>query len=152
LVEKEKMIRLYSNNQKSSTYCMAGGNIYKLLTFLIAAVWLANGLFCKVLNLVPRHQEIVAEILGLNNYYTRIITITIGISEVIMALWIISRFKAKLNAIAQIIIIAAMNIMEFFLAPDLLLWGKANSIFAFLFILIIYYNEFYLGKKLAQQT
>jgi hypothetical protein len=36
---------------------------YKLLNYLIAAVWLVNGLFCKVLGLVPRHQEIVATIL-----------------------------------------------------------------------------------------
>jgi hypothetical protein len=29
---------------------------YQLLNYLIAAVWLVNGLFCKVLNLVPRHD------------------------------------------------------------------------------------------------
>jgi uncharacterized membrane protein YuzA (DUF378 family) len=124
----------------------------KVKSYLIAGVWLVNGLFCKVLNLVPRHQDIVAKILSLNNYSARIITILIGISEIIMALWILSKFKARLNAIAQIIIIATMNTMEFFLAPDLLLWGKANSLFAFLFIVLIYFNEFYLNKKLAQQT
>jgi uncharacterized membrane protein YuzA (DUF378 family) len=124
----------------------------KLLNYFIAFVWLVNGLFCKVLNLVPRHQEIIAKVLGLNQYYSRIITIAIGISEIIMALWILSKIKTRLNAIAQIIIIATMNIMEFFLAPDLLLWGKANSLLAFLFIMLIYCNEFYLNKKLAQQT
>jgi DoxX-like family len=124
----------------------------RILTYFIIIVWLSNGLFCKVLNLVPRHQQIVAKILSLNNYHSRIITITIGISEIIMALWILSKFKTKLNAIAQIIIIATMNTMEFFLAPDLLLWGKANSLFAFLFIVLIYFNEFYLNKKLALQT
>ncbi|WP_420459075.1 hypothetical protein [Neolewinella sp.] len=30
----------------------------------LALIWLTNGLYCKVLNLVPRHQEIVAAILG----------------------------------------------------------------------------------------
>jgi hypothetical protein len=124
----------------------------KILLYFISTVWLINGLFCKVLNLVPRHQEIVVKILSLNDYQSRIITVAIGISETIMAIWILSKFKTKLNAITQIIIIASMNLMEFFLAPDLLLWGKYNSLFAFLFILLIYYNEFYLGKKLAQQT
>ena len=33
-------------------------------TFLIAGVWLVFGLYCKVLNQVPRHEEIVAQILG----------------------------------------------------------------------------------------
>jgi len=39
-------------------------SIYYFLNYCIAIIWLLNGLFCKVLNLVPRHQEIVARILG----------------------------------------------------------------------------------------
>ena len=42
---------------------------HQVLHYLIAAVWLANGLFCKVLNLVPRHQQIVARILGKTRIY-----------------------------------------------------------------------------------
>ncbi len=38
--------------------------IHKLLTYCIAIIWLTNGLFCKVMNFVPRHQQIVAGILG----------------------------------------------------------------------------------------
>jgi hypothetical protein len=33
------------------------------------------------------------------------------------------------------------------LASDLLLWGKLNALFAFLFVLVVYFNEFYLNKK-----
>jgi uncharacterized membrane protein YphA (DoxX/SURF4 family) len=122
--------------------------IHKTLTYCIASVWLANGLFCKVLNLVPRHEAIVARILGDN--YSRPLTILIGLSEIIMAIWIVSGIKRRLNAIFQITIVAAMNTIEFFLAPDLLLWGKFNSLFAILFILVVYFNEIYLTKKLAQ--
>jgi DoxX-like family len=122
--------------------------IHKTLTYCIASVWLANGLFCKVLNLVPRHEAIVARILGDN--YSRPLTILIGLSEIIMAIWIGSGIKRRLNAIFQITIVAAMNTIEFFLAPDLLLWGKFNSLFAILFILVVYFNEIYLTKKLAQ--
>ena len=64
-----------------------------------------------------------------------------------MAIWILSKIKPKLNAITQIIIIATMNILEFILVPGLLLWGKFNIVFAFIFILIIYSNTFYLNKK-----
>jgi hypothetical protein len=126
---------------------MSGTLINKILTYCIAAVWLANGLLCKVLNLVPRHEQIVACILG--NSYSRTFTILIGISEIIMAAWIISNFKARWNAIAQILVIATMNTMEFIIAPDLLLWGKFNSLFAFLFILVIFINEFVLRKKIV---
>lgn len=125
---------------------MTTKRIHLTLTILIALVWLINGFFCKVLNLVPRHQEIVTSILG--NSHARLFTFLIGVSEVLMALWIISGKISKLNAVTQIIIVALMNILEFMLVPHLLLWGKANSIFAFLFIVLIYYNEFYLKKKL----
>lgn len=118
---------------------------YTILRYFIALVWLANGLFAKVLNFVPRHQEIVARILG--DDYARLLTLTIGLLEIGMVIWILSSIKPKLNAILQITVIASMNILEFFIAPDLLLWGKLNAFFAFLFILLIYYNEFHLSKN-----
>jgi hypothetical protein len=121
-----------------------------LLNYLIAAVWLANGLFCKVLNLVPRHEQIVARILSSER--SQLFTVLIGLSEIAMAAWIVSGILPRVNAIVQIVIIATMNTLEFFLAPDLLLWGKANAIFAFLFILLIYYNEFQSNKKRRTQV
>ena len=123
---------------------------YKLLNWLIAAVWLANGLFCKVLNLVPRHQEIVARILG--NDHAALLTTMIGISEIAMAVWIVSGYRSRMNALTQIIVIATMNVLEFVLVPDLLLWGRSNILFAFLFLLLIGYNEYFLRYKPTQQS
>lgn len=123
---------------------------HQLLTCFIATVWLINGLFCKVLNLVPRHQEIVVRILG--DDHARLLTTLIGISEIGMAVWILSGIWARLNALTQIIVIATMNTLEFFLVPDLLLWGRANAFFAFLLLLVIYYNEFHINQKLAFQS
>jgi uncharacterized membrane protein YphA (DoxX/SURF4 family) len=119
--------------------------IYRLLTYCIASVWLVNGLFCKVLNLVPRHQQIVAQILGVN--HSRLLTILIGVAEIVMVAWILIGYKPKLNAVAQISVVATMNLLEFILVPDLLLWGKFNCLFAFLFILVVYFNEFHLNKN-----
>ena len=103
-----------------------------------------------MLNGVPRHQLIVERILG--NPNAGVLTILIGLSEIGMALWIISQIKSRLNAIVQIIIIAVMNALEFYLAPYLLLWGKLNAVFAILFIMLIFYNEFMLNKKISQKT
>lgn len=122
--------------------------IHILLNYCIATVWIMNGLYCKVLNLVPRHQEIVARIV--NEDHSRMLTFIIGLSEIVMAVWIVTRIRSRFNAIIQIIVIAVMNILEFILVPDLLLWGKFNALFAFLFILLIYYNEFYIQPKTAQ--
>lgn len=121
-------------------------HVHKVLTYTIAAVWLVNGLFCKVLGLVPRHQEIVAQILG--REYAKPITLCIGFAEILMAIWIISGWKSRLNAILQILIIVMMNILEFTIIPNLLLWGKMNIIFAVMFCALIFYNEFILSKKL----
>ena len=116
----------------------------------IATIWFTNGLFCKVLNLVPRHQEIVARILG--NEHPRFLTLLIGVAEIGMAAWTLSGIRKRLNVVIQILVIATMNSIEFFLVPDLLLWGRANAIFAFVFIVLIYYNEFHLTKKLNHHT
>lgn len=129
---------------------MTNNAIHKVLTYSIAIVWIVNGLFCKVLNLVPRHQQIVAAITGA--IYSKLLTIVIGCSEILMAVWILSNIKTRLNAIAQIVIVAIMNTLEFIMVPHLLLWGKLNAVFASLFILLVFFNEFYLNKKLGQQT
>lgn len=133
--------------QRAILLKMTTKNIYKIVTYSIATVWIANGLFCKVLDLVPRHQEIVERITNVDRSSAAYLTILIGISEIIMAIWILSGYKSKLNAITQIIVVATMNTLEFILAPDLLLWGKLNSLFALLFILVVYFNEFHLNKK-----
>ena len=125
-------------------------SIHTLLNYGISAIWLINGLFCKLLNLVPRHQLIVTRILGAE--HARLLTVLIGLSEIVMAIWILSRFKTKLNAITQIVVIATMNMMEFILVPDLLLWGKFNALFAAMLILVIYYNEFIFSKKKNQSS
>lgn len=123
---------------------------YKISTIIIALVWLLNGLICKVLNLVPRHEQIVARILG--NDYSRPLTLLIGFSEIAMAIWVLTKLKSRLNAIVQITVVATMNVIEFTLVPDLLLWGKLNIVFAFLFIGLIYYNAFSLNKKVNSLT
>jgi len=122
----------------------------KILHYGIALVWIINGLFCKILNLVPRHEQIVSKILGLED--GRSFTVVIGALEVLMAVWVLSRFRPKLCAWMQMIVIAIMNVIEFVSVPELLLWGKFNSFFAAILIFIIYYNEFILNKKAVYQS
>ena len=112
---------------------------------MIAAVWFANGLLCKVLNLVPRHQEIVSEILG--SEYAALLTRMIGMSEILMAVWVLSYFKSRFCSVAQMFIVAMMNILEFILVPDLLLFGRLNSVIALIFIFVVYYHEFVMKRK-----
>ncbi|MEN9547454.1 MAG: hypothetical protein RIR12_45 [Bacteroidota bacterium] len=118
--------------------------LYLALKVLIAGVWLVNGLWCKVLNYVPRHQAIVSAIVG--SHYAHWVTNIIGWAEMLMAIWIISEYKSKLNTATQIAAIAMMNIIECIVTPHLLLWGRWNAFFALLFILVIYFQEYWFKK------
>lgn len=112
--------------------------VRRALTAFIAAVWLANGLFCKVLGLVPRHEQIVGAILG--TAHAPLLTSAIGWAEVAMAAWVVSGLFPRATAAVQIGIVGAMNALEFVLVPDLLLWGRANAVFALLFMTVVAYH------------
>jgi hypothetical protein len=119
--------------------------IHRILTILVSLVWLINGLFAKVIGLVPRHQQIVERILGSDNSFLAVKVI--GVLEICMFLWVISKKFSRLCSITQIVIVMTMNIMEFIIAPDLLLFGKLNIIIALIFVTVIYLNEFIIKPK-----
>lgn len=108
----------------------------------IALVWLINGLFCKILSFTPRHQLIIAQILGESHAY--LFTKVIGTLEILMFVWVISNIWPRLCSVFQIIIILTMNVMEFILVPDMLLFGHINIIVAIFFTSIIFFNQFIL--------
>ena len=111
----------------------------RFFTYLIALVWLANGLLCKLLMLVPRHAAIVARILG--PAHATLLTRFIGLGEIGIGLWVISGIKPRWCAWTQITLVLTMNSLEAVLAPDLLLWGRANALFAVLFCGFIYLHS-----------
>ncbi|NOS85326.1 MAG: hypothetical protein HOP31_09315 [Ignavibacteria bacterium] len=119
--------------------------IHKVLTILISLVWLINGLYAKVLGFVPRHKQIVSKILGSDISF--IAVKVIGVLEICMFIWVISRKFSRLAAVMQIIIVLTMNILEFILVPDLLLFGRMNIIIALVFVCVVYVNEFIIKPK-----
>ncbi len=127
---------------------MKNDYLYRFILYFIAVVWLINGLFCKVLNQVPRHQEIVEIVLSIQN--GRLLTMLIGFSEILMAIWIVSKILPRLNVVVQIGIVMTMNVIEQLLAGEYLLWGNLNFLFALLFCCLVAYNEFVVRKKIVQ--
>ncbi len=123
--------------------------LYLTLRICIGSVWLVNGLVCKVLMLVPRHHEIVAKILG--DEQSMLITRGIGLAEVGLALWIWSGIRPRWAAILQMLLVATMNVIEFIVANELLLWGRFNALFATLFIALVWWHEFRLRPS-AQRS
>ena len=113
---------------------------FSVLNYLIAAIWLANGLFCKVFNLVPRHTEIVERILL--DHGSRFMTVLIGFGETLIAGWILSKNSPRTCAIIQAILIVTMNIIELTLTPDLLLFGIWNGVLALILVILVLINGF----------
>ncbi len=113
----------------------------RAFALIFALVWFINGLGCKVLALAPRHRAIVGRILGEN--HASLLTQAIGFSEVILGLWILSQWKWRWSATVQIILVVTMNVIEFLLAPDLLLFGHWNALVALAYVTLVAYAGFF---------
>ena len=132
---------MYLTQAKNSFFMSSSTTCYKLLNWMIASVWLINGLYCKVFGMVPRHREIVERILG--EKFAHEFTFLIGLGEVCIAFAVILKPSKWLTGF-QIIMVITMNILELIMAHDLLLWGKYNLFFASIFALILFFNEYHL--------
>ena len=106
------------------------------LRLFVAGVWLANGLVCKVLDVVPRHRQIVERVLGLDD--AALLTKAIGFGEILIGLWVLTGLFPRLATWFQITLVATMNVLEFWLAPDLLLHGRLNLPLALVFTGVLY--------------
>jgi len=107
---------------------MLSAQIAHIIRLIVASIWFINGIYCKLLMQVPRHRDIVARILGTD--HADVITRLIGLSEVFMAIWVLSRIRPGLCTGSQVVIILAMNLLEFTMARDLLLFGPLNLLLA----------------------
>lgn len=85
----------------------------------VATVWMVFGLFFKVLRLLPRHEKIVARVLGPR--VAPVLTRLIGLGEISVGIWMLSGIAPAVCALAQTILIATMNAIELRRARDLLL-------------------------------
>lgn len=108
-------------------------------TIFIGLVWLINGLFCKVMNGFPRHREIVATILGED--HAVLLTVLIGCGEIFLAVWIWSGRFRILCGWTQIALVIGMNVIEQFLVPELLLWGRWNFLWAMGFSIVVWLSS-----------
>jgi hypothetical protein len=95
------------------------GALIPTLRIGTASVWILFGLVFKVLHAVPRHEAIVATILG--RAAAGPVTLLIGLAETAMGIWILSRRWPRSCAAAQTVTIVGMNALELTLARDQLL-------------------------------
>src|SRR5262245_52844178 len=94
----------------------------RALTPSLAAVWLVHGLYNKLLGGSPRHLAIVQAVPGLGGASGARVLVAVGIAEVAIAAWMISRRAPILCALVQTLLLLSMNVVELTFARPLLLW------------------------------
>ena len=101
---------------------MAPLDLHSHLTWIrlsIAFVWLLFALLFKALGAVPRHQQIVARVVG--THASRGLTLMVATGEAALGLWMIYGRFLPLCVGIQTAVIVVMNALEIRYARDLLL-------------------------------
>jgi hypothetical protein len=93
----------------------------RLVRLGVAAVWLAHGLFNKLLGGSPRHLAIVQSVPGLSGTAGSSALGAVGVFEVLVAMWVLSGRRPRLCAAVQTAALLSMNLVELTYARHLLL-------------------------------
>ena len=81
-----------------------------LIRISIAAVWLYEGLWCKLLGRVPSQAEVVAAVPLLGPRFGASFLKVLGAIEVAVALWVLSGITPALCAVVQGVLLIALNV------------------------------------------
>ena len=99
----------------------------------------------KISDVVPRHRMIVASVLG--EEIAGPVTVSIGVAEAAIGLWILSGFYPRTCAAVQTVAIASMNVLELCFSRHLLL-APIPMVFANLvFLAIVWYGALKVANK-----
>lgn len=80
-----------------------------LLRFGVAAVWLYEGLWCKLLGGVPHQTDIVAAHPLFGKKLAATFLQTLAWVEMALAVWVMAGWKPVLAALAQTLLLVVMN-------------------------------------------
>jgi uncharacterized membrane protein YphA (DoxX/SURF4 family) len=75
----------------------------------IAAVWIYQGLWCKLLGRMPHHQEIVGTVPLLTPARAHRALVALGLLECVIGSWVLSGFWPSEAALLQTALLVAMN-------------------------------------------
>jgi uncharacterized membrane protein YphA (DoxX/SURF4 family) len=75
----------------------------------VAAVWLYEGLWCKLLHGEPQQFEVVKAVPGFGPRFGVMFLLGLGLVEVALAIWVLSGILPVPCAIAQTVLLVALN-------------------------------------------
>jgi hypothetical protein len=81
----------------------------QLVRSAVAAVWLYEGLWCKLLGRERRQLQVVEAVPKLGRMVGRRFLVALGLVEVGLAVWVMSGLTPGLCALAQTVLLVALN-------------------------------------------
>jgi uncharacterized membrane protein YphA (DoxX/SURF4 family) len=81
-----------------------------LIRASIAAVWLYEGFWCKIVGRMPSQVEVVSAVPRLGARFGPAFLKVLGVAEAVVALRVLSGIAPRLCAIVQVVLLAALNI------------------------------------------
>jgi uncharacterized membrane protein YphA (DoxX/SURF4 family) len=100
-------------------YHLKHSPVHRLAALFIAGIWIFHGLYSKILDGIPRHRLIVAEILG--ETIADVAVIGIGVLEILLGCWVLTGLLRRLNATIQTLALVSMNTLEILFARQFLI-------------------------------
>lgn len=82
---------------------------YWLIRGAVAAVWLYEGLWCKLLRGEPHEFEVVKAVPRYGARYGIPFLMALGVIEVVIAAWVLSRAEPFFCAIVQTVLLVSLN-------------------------------------------
>jgi hypothetical protein len=81
-----------------------------LMQCSVAAVWLYEGLWCKLLGRTPSQVEVVTAVPRLGARFGVEFLKSLGVLEVVLAVWVISGVAPALCAVTQTAVLVTLNV------------------------------------------
>ncbi len=87
---------------------------------VVAAVWLYEGLWCKVLGRAQLEAQVVAKVPRFGPRFGQLFLKALGAIEVVLAAWVISGIHPGACAIAQVTLLVVLNVNGLLWARDII--------------------------------
>jgi uncharacterized membrane protein YphA (DoxX/SURF4 family) len=86
----------------------------------VAAVWLYEGLWCKILGRAPLQAKVVEVVPMVGQQRARLFLKVLGVVEMLLAVWVISGITPGLCAIVQTVLLVSLNVNGLLWARDII--------------------------------
>jgi len=84
----------------------------------VAAIWLYEGLWCKVMGRAPRQAGIVKAVPGFQSGLAELALAGLGYLEIVLGVWFLSGWQPSWAAVGQAILLIPMNTLGLLYARD----------------------------------